>query len=443
MSVFHLVRRFLDTFRRRYLTISSLAALVLGSCVGLFDYFQESPSFSVFAELFDPIISHWVSVLKVVVIPLVVAYIVVAVVSHRSAKDSGKLGGLTLLIHTAIAVGGLALSLLAAKFLIPLSDSNVEALRPHLTQLVIPDIGAGSPVEFWDGVIAQVWASPLTAIRKGQILPMLFWSLGLALILRLLDAGIRLKLIGFFKTVVDIGQFIVGALLVFMPIVVFGLIYILVAKLGLEVLSAVAFFIVAVCGLATLAMVLLYLLMPIAANIGIREMAAAMLPTQIVAIGSRSSLACLPTLMEAAEQKLKLDSAVTEFVLPLSVSSFKLSRVVTTPFKFFFLAHLFGLDLDPAVATVFIAAEFALSYGSPGLPSGSLLVMLPVYIAAGIPVEGYALLLAVDAIPDIFKTLLNVTEDLALVSIIHRIMGRTMHTGNQPFQTLAPDTGQP
>ena len=425
MPDFHLIRRFLDTFRRRYLTVTSLAALALGSCVGLFDYFQEVPSFSVFADLFDPIISHWVSVLKVVVIPLVVAYIVVAVVSNRSVKDSGKLGGLTLLIHTAIAIGGLAISLAAAKFLIPLSDSNVEALRPHLNQLVVTGLGErGEPVGFWDGIISQVWANPLTAIRKGQILPMLFWTLGLALLLRRLEPGLRDKFVGFFKKLVDLGQLIVGALLVFMPIVVFGLVYTLVAKLGLEVLGAVGFFIVVVCGLATLVIVLLHLLMPIAAGIGIREMAAALLPTQIVAIGSRSSLACLPTLMEAAQQKLKLDPIVTEFVLPLSVSTFKLSRVVTTPFKFFFLAHLFGVDLDPMVATAFIAAEFALSYGSPGLPSGSFMVMLPVYIAAGIPVEGYALLLAVDAIPDIFKTLLNVTEDLALVSIIDRIMGR-------------------
>lgn len=427
MSGYRRIKRLIDSFRTRFLTVSSLIALVLGSGIGLYDYFQTDPQLSVLADFFEPLISDWVAVLKVVVMPLVVAYIVVAVVSSRTVKDSGKLGGLTLLIHTGLAVGGLAVSLLASKFLIPLADANIEVIRPHLNNLVVPDLAThDTSVTFWEGVVSQVWVSPLTAIRKGQILPILFWTFGLALVLRRIGPTLRDKILRVGRFLVDLGQLVIGALLVLMPFIVFGLVYTLVAKLGLEVLGAVAFFIVAICSIAVVVIVLLYLLVPVTTRISLREFASSLIPSQIVAIGSRSSLACLPTLVEAAEKKLHCSPLVTEFVLPLSVSTFKLSRTVTTPFKFFFLAYLFGVDLNPAVAAVFIAAEFALSYGSPGLPSGSFLVMLPVYVAAGIPVEGYALLLAVDAIPDIFKTLLNVTEDLVLVGIVNRLMGQEL-----------------
>jgi Na+/H+-dicarboxylate symporter len=432
------IRWFLDAFRRRYLTISSLVALALGSGLGLFVYFHAETGLSKLTDVLDPLVSGWVAALKVVTIPLVVAYLIVAIVSFGKAKDTGKLGGLVVLLHTGMALGGLACALLASKYVIPLVNSNLDVLRPHLGALHTPHIGGrgAESVSFWDGVIGQFWTNPLTAILKGQVLPLLFWALAISFALRITAEAIRRPVLRFLERTVDLGQLAVAALLVLMPVIVFGLLFSLVAGLGLEVLGALGYYIVMLCTLASCAMVLLYLIMPLTAGIPIREFARALIPSQILAIGSRSSLACLPTLIEGAEKGLRVDRKVAEFVLPLSVSTFKLSRAVTTPFKFFFLVNLFGVNLDPTVAVVFISAEFALSYGSPGLPSGSFLVMLPVYVAAGIPVEGYALLLAVDAIPDVFKTLLNVTEDLALVAMVRRITARTV-APNKPMVEMS------
>ncbi|HEY5564901.1 MAG TPA: cation:dicarboxylase symporter family transporter, partial [Rhodothermia bacterium] len=330
MSVFRRIARLLASFRTRYFTITSLVALGIGSGLGLLVNFRPDLIPSEPPVALDLFVDYWVAAVKVVVTPLIVAYLIVAIVSIGTAGETGKLGGITLLVHTALALGGLALALLASKYFIPLSDSNVEQLRPILNQIAVPDNPGAGPyrASFWDTAIAHVWANPVTAIREGRIVPLLLWTLGLAFVLRSLRTSLRARIVGFFETVVDLGQLVVAALLLFMPVVVCGFLFTLVAKLGLEVLGAVAFYIVGVSAVTALYTIVLYLLMPIAAGIRVRDFAKSLVPSQLVAIGSRSSLACMPTLIEAAETRLRLSRPVVEFVLPLSISTMKVSRTV-------------------------------------------------------------------------------------------------------------------
>jgi Na+/H+-dicarboxylate symporter len=366
----------------------------------------------------------WVSIVKIVVVPLVVAYFLVAVVSIPSGREAGRLGAVTMSTHTLIAFGGLAFALLVAKFLIPLSGASVEAVRPQLDRLVLPEAsnGTGEALSIWEAVLSQVWTNPLTAVVKVQILPILIWTLLLSMVLRRMAPRMCDPVIRLFRAVIRVGRFVFVGLLLFMPLVVFGFCFKFVAQLGFDIVGAIGFYIALICVVSLSIVVVLYLSMPVFTDISVRRFAGAVLPSQLVALGSRSSMACLPSLIEAAEKDLRLSPKTVEFVLPLSVSSFKLSRAVTTPVKFFFFAHLFSVNLDPGAVAVFIMAEFALSYGTPGMPSGSIMLMMPVYLAAGIPIEAYLLTKAVDTIPDIAKTILNVTEDLALDGIVDRMV---------------------
>jgi Na+/H+-dicarboxylate symporter len=105
------------------------------------------------------------------------------------------------------------------------------------------------------------------------------------------------------------------------------------------------------------------------------------------------------------------------------VSTFKVNRTISAPFKLLFLAHLFGIPVSPAFLVIFIASVVVLSFSSPGIPSGGFLTTLPVYLAAGLPIEGLILLKAVDSVPDIFKTLVNVTADMSAAAIVARFVG--------------------
>jgi Na+/H+-dicarboxylate symporter len=144
-----------------------------------------------------------------------------------------------------------------------------------------------------------------------------------------------------------------------------------------------------------------------------------MLPSQLIAASSSSSMACLPALVEGAEL-LGLTSRVTGFVLPLAVSAFKIAAPVSWTVGALFVAWFYGIHLGPReLGTIAVAAIF-LPFIGPGVPRGAFLMLAPLFLAIGLPAEGIGILIAVDAIPDIFSTILNVTGDLAAAAIIQR-----------------------
>jgi Na+/H+-dicarboxylate symporter len=110
-------------------------------------------------------------------------------------------------------------------------------------------------------------------------------------------------------------------------------------------------------------------------------------------------------------------------VLPFSISSFKPNRAVSSMGKLLFLTHVYQVPMGPEFVLLFAGMLILLSFSSPGIPSGGFLTTLPFYLAAGIPVEAVVLLRAVDAIPDVFKTVVNVTGDLAIAVLAHRVVG--------------------
>jgi Na+/H+-dicarboxylate symporter len=191
-------------------------------------------------------------------------------------------------------------------------------------------------------------------------------------------------------------------------------------KIGGQFVGTIAFWLVLLSGLLFVASLGLYVVARWPGGVSFRRFARALLPVQALAVASRSSLVCLPKLLEAARNDLGQREEVAGIVLPLSVSTFKLNRMVSTPMNLFFLAYLYGIDLDPAITASLIFTAMIVSFATPGIPSGGKFTTLPIYLAAGIPVEGVVLLKAVDAIPDIFKTLINVTEDLTISTVVHR-----------------------
>jgi len=166
--------------------------------------------------------------------------------------------------------------------------------------------------------------------------------------------------------------------------------------------------------------ILLYPFTAVAGRVSIPRFAKAVAPAQLVAVGSRSSLASLPALVAGGQQHLGLPPSATGFVLPLAVASFKLNRVVSGPVKLLFLAHVFQLSLGLPQLAAFLATEIILSFSTVGIPSMGSVRSIPAYLAAGIPVEAVLLLNAVDTIPDVFKTLTNVTADMSAATILSR-----------------------
>jgi len=149
-----------------------------------------------------------------------------------------------------------------------------------------------------------------------------------------------------------------------------------------------------------------------------RRFAKAALPAQLIAFSSSSSIASLPALVRGAEDDLKLSNDVTGFVLPLAISTFKFAAPVSWTFGTLFVAWYYHHDLGPtAYLTIAFAAVF-LAFAAPGVPRGAFLMLTPLFLSIGLPPEGIGILIAVDAIPDLFATVLNATGDLAAAALV-------------------------
>ncbi len=161
----------------------------------------------------------------------------------------------------------------------------------------------------------------------------------------------------------------------------------------------------------------------IAGRVSLARFARAVWQSQLVAVSTRSSLASLPTALDGAKRWLAAPDAATGFTLPLAVSVFKVNRTISSLAKLFFIAHLYDLNLDAPQIITFTLTIMLLSFSAPGIPGGSPSTSLPAYLAVGTPIEAYILFEAVDAIPDIFKTLTNVTGNMTALVIVARLAG--------------------
>jgi Na+/H+-dicarboxylate symporter len=125
--------------------------------------------------------------------------------------------------------------------------------------------------------------------------------------------------------------------------------------------------------------------------------------------------------MVEATQELRLPPGAAGFVLPFAMATVKISRAMSAPLKLLFLSFALGLPLGAERLVPFVIAVLLLSFVVPGLPGrGPEAAILPLYLAAGLPLEGIVILEAADAIPDMFKTALNVTGILSAGAIVTR-----------------------
>ncbi len=111
---------------------------------------------------------------------------------------------------------------------------------------------------------------------------------------------------------------------------------------------------------------------------------------------------------------------MTGVVLPIAVSLFKFSSPIGRITGTYFIAKLYGIDLGPGEILAIAAAVGLLSFYSPGIPSGGLLIMTPVYVSLGLPVQGIGILIALDLVVDMFITMTNVTANVTVTTVLTR-----------------------
>ena len=236
-----------------------------------------------------------------------------------------------------------------------------------------------------------------------------------------IEAQRRAAVVQFFQGIGDAFLVLVGYVIKLAPIGVFALAVPLAARLGIAAVGALAYYI-AIVGVACTAFTLL-ILYPVAlvfGHVSLSRFTRAALPSQAVAFTSRSSLASLPAAYEGVRTGLGLPEEIQNFFLPIAASIFRAGAPMAQIIGVLFLAKLYGVVLHPVQLATVVVTVVATSLTVPGIPGGSIIVMAPVLASANIPVAGVGVLLAIDAIPDMFRTTANVTGWLSAASILGR-----------------------
>jgi Na+/H+-dicarboxylate symporter len=262
--------------------------------------------------------------------------------------------------------------------------------------------------------------NPIAAAAKGEMLPLITFTILLALAILRSPTASRERLVGFFQALCDAMLQIVRWVVALAPIGVFALILPLAARGAAALAGGVGLYI-AIYSIGCIGVVLLfYPAIAILGGVSVRRFARAVLPGQLIAFSTSSSIASLPGLIEGADRDLGLDTRVSGFVLPLAVATFKTAAPVSWTVGTLFIARFYGIPLHfQQFATVAFAAVF-LGFITPGVPRGAFLMLAPLFITIGLPIEGIGILIAVDAIPDLFATVLNATGDLAATVLVAR-----------------------
>ena len=396
-----------------------LIGLGLGLLGGIAYSLSEPAILTSLPTLIEPVGALWVNAIRMTVIPLLMALLITAIAGQQSTGPVAQLGGKTLGLFVAMITASSLFTLILAPPLVSLLDIDPAASQRLLESTGAADITDSELPPFRDWLVNLIPANPFQAAVDNAILSlMIFTGLFAVALLQIRDTQ-REVIVAFFDAIKDAMFILIGWIMELAPIGIFALVFPLAATLGLSAITVLGSFIVICCGLILLMMAMLYPLASIAGRIPLRQFIRCVAPVQVIGFSTRSSLAALPATF-AATENLGISSKISGIVLPIAVTLFKFASPIGRTAGTYFVARLYGIDLGFYEMVIIALAIGLFSFYSPGIPSGGLLIMAPVYISLGLPVEGIGILIALDLIIDMFITMTNVTANVTAAALLSR-----------------------
>ena len=404
------------------LTTRVLIALVAGLGLGLLVSSTGNPALVTAARWIEPLGTLFINAIRMTVIPLVVGSLIAGIAAAPNPSALGKVGVRAFLLFVVTLFAGAIFAALVAppvlgQFVIdPAAQAALQASAADTTSTAESLRRVPSFAQWF---IDLVPPNPVKAAADGAMLPLIVFTLAFGLAVAGLKGETRAVVVRVFESIRDAAMTLVGWILWTAPIGVFALSFALVVRVGGSAIGALAGYIMlAVVLTITFTALVMYPLAAVVGGVPMLEFARALLPAQAVAISSRSSLAALPAMIESARERLRLPDEVIGFLLPLAASIYRIGTAIGQTTGVVFIAQLYGVPLGPAQLASVVLTVVATSFSVPGIPGGSIIIMAPVLMDAGLPMEGIGILLGADTIPDMFRTTANVTGHMAIAAAV-------------------------
>lgn len=389
-------------------------------------------------SVYDFLGTLFLNALRMLIVPLIMSAIISGIVGIGSGADLGRLGAKTVAYYLTTSL----LAILVGLTLVNITEPGVVDGEPAkdligLTADVgdlaarIGGAGAGEVAEVF---LRMVPPNIVNAAAEGQMLGLIFFSILFGFLITRLESPFRDTLSNFWEGVYGVMLRMTELIMLFAPIGIFGLIARVITTTGLAAVGPLGvFFFTVLLALAVHFFVTLALLQRFMGGINPLAMYRAMWPAILMAFSTSSSSATLPVTLDLVEKKVGVSNRTSSFVLPLGATVNMDGTALYECVAAMFIAQAYGLDLSFAVQFTIVITALLTSIGVAGIPSASLVAIAVILGAIGLPLEGLALILAVDRILDMCRTSVNVFSDATGAAIIASTEGEklTVHAGAQ------------
>ena len=400
------------------LTVRILVALILGLAGGI-ALAEGGQGWDVpLLSVAQPIGKAWLNGLQMPLIPLIFALLVTGIAQAATTARTNGMAGRAIGLFALLLVASSTVAALVGPLLLqlwPVPSGAVGMLTGAQGAAEVPGVRPSA-----DWLLGFIPANPIKAAAEGEVVAVVLFALifGFA-VTRIADAR-RAQLTGLFDALTDALLVVVQWVLWLAPIGVFALALVAGARSGLATAGALLHyigFIVLICLVVTL---LVYPLVALLGRIAPGRFARDAFPAQAIAFSTQSSIASLPAMIQASDGPLDVRPTTRSIVLPLAISLFRITSPPANLGVALYVAAMNGVMLGPVQLAMGVAIAAIVSLAAVGLPSqvSFFTTTGPICLAMGVPVEALPLLLAVETVPDIFRTVGNVTADMAVTRII-------------------------
>lgn len=376
-------------------------ALILGIIVGVIFYGNETA-----IAILGPIGDIFIHLIKMIVVPIVIAALIVSIAGVGDIKKLGKLGGKTLLYFESVTTLAIAIGLLAANLFQPGAGVDTSSLKANdISKYETTMETAGNP-SVADTIVHLVPTNIFESMTKGDLLPIIFFTVFLGLGIAAIGEKGK-PVLSFFEGILEAVFWVTNLIMKLAPVGVFALIGVNVAKFGaasliplgklvLAVYVTMIFFVLVVLGvIAKISGTSIFLLMKVLKD------------ELILAFTTASSEAVLPRLMDKME-KFGCPKSITSFVIPTGYTFNLDGSSIYQALASLFVAQMYGIDLSIMQQITLLLVLMLTSKGMAGVPGASFVVILTTLGTMGLPLEGVAFIAGIDRILDMIRTVVNV-----------------------------------
>ena len=391
------------------IVLGLLCGLVLGFAAAL----TGAGALHAAADGVAPLGTAFVKLIRLVVIPLVGSTLFSAVATMGDLRRLGRLG-----LHTLGFLWGT--TLLAILMGMIVMAAALPFAGPLTMAVAAGAVSPPAPPTFFDFLLNLIPDNPVKAAADGALLPMIVFTVLFAAAAATLPESRRTRLVDLADSVTAALIRLIHWILWAAPVGVFALAAPVAADAGLDLLRSLGIFIVAVIvGLVIFTGVVYLPFVRFVAGLSGRRFLAAAVEPAAIAFSTTSSAAALPAMFNATD-RLDLPRPLASFVLPIGAAVNRSGSALYQGAAVVFLGHLYGAGVSPGELIAALFATFLVALTIAPVPSASVVTLPPALAAVGVPIDGLGILLGIDRIPDMFRTMVNVTGNVAATAVVRR-----------------------